>query len=148
MDRLSSTSSEFEDELDRIETEIKKTEWAIDRYLAAFEDGSMAPSQCGPRLEQLSGRLRQLKTRRVEINDLEAEQPEVPDKERSTMLHGQLAAALRDGETATVKALLKELIASIDVYEGLVQPSFRLPGAVRTRSRSAPPTGFEPVLPP
>ena len=88
--------------------------------------------------------------RDAEICDLEAEQPDMPDQERSTMLHGQLTAALREGQTATVKSLLRELVASIDAYEGhVVEPRFRLPGAVRTRSRlaaqTAALTGFEPA---
>jgi hypothetical protein len=53
---------------------------------------------------------------------------------------------IRPGEVPTVKTVLRELIASIDVHDGrLVQPRFRLPGAVRTRSVLAAPTGFEPV---
>ncbi len=147
--RVQATSSQVDDERRRVEAELKKTEAAIDRYLAAFEDGSMSSAQCGPRLEQLSSRLRQLQARRDEIDDVEQHQPEGPDRDQITALQGQLAHALRHGEVATVKTVLRELVASIDVHDGrLVRPRFRIPGAVRTRSRLAAPTGFEPVSPP
>jgi site-specific DNA recombinase len=147
--RCQKSGDERRDEHHRIEAEEKKTEAAIDRYLAAFEDGSMSSAQCGPRLEQLSDRLRKLQLRRVEIIDLEEQQPERPDDERISNLQGRLDLALKRGEAHTVKAVLKDLIASIEVEDGrLVRPHFRIPGAVRTHSRLAAPTGFEPVSPP
>jgi len=63
--RVRATSSEIEDERRRTDAELKKTESAIDRYLAPFEAGSMSSAQCGPRLEQLSDKLRQIQIRRA-----------------------------------------------------------------------------------
>ena len=60
VDRTHKVNGKLQEESHRIDAELKKTEAAIDRYLAAFEDGSMSSAQCGPRLEQLSGRLAQL----------------------------------------------------------------------------------------
>ena len=149
VERVHAATNTLQEESTRIDAELKKTEAAIDRYLAAFEDGTMSPAQCGPRLEQLSHRLRQLQARRDEIADIEEHQPHGPDREQITALRERLDAALTHGETATVKSVLRELIATVDVHDGrLVQPRFRVPGAVRTRSRLAVPTGFEPVSPP
>ena len=109
----------------------------------------MSSTSARPRLEQLSERLRQLQARRDEIDDVEQQRPEGPDRDQIAALQGRLAYALRHGEVATVKTVLRELAAPIDVHDGrLVRPRFRIPGAVRTRSRLAAPTGFEPVSPP
>ena len=50
--------------------------------------------------------------------------------------HGQLTTALRDGEVATVKSLLREPVTSIDVHDDarVVQPRFLAQATVRTRS--------------
>ena len=109
----------------------------------------MSPAQCGPRLEHLSHRLRQLQARRDEITDIEEHQPHGPDREQITTLRERLDAALTHGETATVKSVLRELIATVDVHDGrLVQPRFRVPGAVRIRSRLdwQPQRGSNPCL--
>ncbi len=149
VDRTHKVNGKLQEESHRIDAELKKTEAAIDRYLAAFEDGSMSSAQCGPRLEQLSGRLAQLQARREELVDLHGQQPDCPDYEQIAALRGQLDLALRRGEVPTIKAALRELVASIDVDNGRrVRPRFRVPGAVRTHSRLAAPTGFEPVSPP
>ncbi|MBF6556310.1 MAG: zinc ribbon domain-containing protein [Acidimicrobiales bacterium] len=148
-ERTQEVSGQSQEELNQVEAELKKTESAIDRYLAAFEDGSMSSAQCGPRLEQLSGRLRQLQSRRDEIADLDRQQANEPDPERIASLRFDLSLALSQGEAPTVKTVLRELVDSIDVHDHrLVRPRFRIPGAVRTHSSLAVPTGFEPVSPP
>jgi site-specific DNA recombinase len=139
--RAQATSSQLQEERHRTEAELKRTESAIDRYLVAFEERSMSSAQCGPRLERLSARLRQLQHRRDELNELATNQPEAPDVERVAALQGQLAYALAHGDVATVKRVLRDLIASIEVHDHrLVRPHFRVPASVRTQSRMAPPT--------
>ncbi len=137
VERVHAATNTLQEESTRIDAELKKTEAAIDRYLAASEDGTMFPAQWCPRLEHFH-RLRQLQARRDEIADIEEHQPHGPDREQITALRERLDAALTHGETATVKSVLRELIDSVDVHdERLVQPRFRVPGAVRTRSRLA-----------
>jgi site-specific DNA recombinase len=135
VERAQATNGKLEEEQRRAEAERKKTESAIDRYLTAFEDGSMPAEQCGPRLERLSERLRQLQARQAELDELADTQPERPDHERVAALQGQLTYALQRGEVATVKTVLRELVASVEVHDHrLVRPHFRVPSAVRTRS--------------
>ena len=123
----------FQEKSARIDAELKKTEAANDRYLATFEDGTMYRARRGPRLEQLSHRLSQLHARRNEI-DIEEHQPHGPDREQITALREQLDTALARGGTATIKSVLREAIATVDVHDRRVaQPRFRVPGAVRTR---------------
>ena len=149
VERTRRVSSQNDEERHHVEVELKKTEVAIDRYLAAFEDGSMSSAQCGPRIEQLSDRLRALRSRRDELEAIDLERQDEPDQERIATLQGDLAVALSQGEVPAVKAVLKELVDTIEVYDGRrVHPRFRIPGAVRTRSSVAVPTGFEPVSPP
>ncbi|MGH9104744.1 MAG: hypothetical protein ACRDZX_02700 [Acidimicrobiales bacterium] len=50
---------------------------------------------------------------------------------RIAALQGQLAYALKHGEVAAVKTVLRELVASIEVHNHrLVRPNFRVPSAV------------------
>jgi site-specific DNA recombinase len=137
---------EVEDERRRVQGEIKRTEAAIDRYLAAFEDGTMPPSQCRPRLEQLSNKLRQLQTREAELDNADQHEPYAPNLDQASAIRGRLAEALQRGDTPNVKAILREVIDAIEVRDRRVRPRFRVPAAVRTRAGLAPPTGFEPVL--
>ncbi len=149
VERTRQVSSQSGDERHHVEVELKKTEVTIDRYLAAFEDGSMSSAQCGPRIEQLSERRRELRSRQDQIEAIDLERHDEPDQERIATLRGDLAVALRQGEVTAVKTVLKELVDSIEVHDGRrVHPRFRIPATVRTRSSVAVPTGFEPVSPP
>ena len=135
VERTQRVSSQNDEERHLIEVELRKTEVTIDRYLAAFEDGSMSSAQCGPRIEQLSDRLRELRSRRDEVEGIDSQHQDEPDQERIATLRGDLALALSQGEAPAVKTVLRELVDSIEVHdERLVRPRFRNPGAVRTRS--------------
>ncbi len=109
----------------------------------------MSAAQCGPGIEQLSDRLRELRSRRDEVEGIDAQHQDEPDQERIATLRGDLALALSQGEAPAINTVLRELVDSIKVHdERLVRPRFRIPGAVRTRFSMAVPTGFEPVSPP
>jgi hypothetical protein len=63
-------------------------------------------------------------------------------------LRGELHAALEDGAPTRVKAMLQALTVEVRIdARDAIEPTFCMP-AVRPPSRSVPPTGFEPVLPP
>ena len=51
--RRSADRTQREQELDIVDTDIAKTEQAIERYLLAFEAGTMPETQCGPRIRDL-----------------------------------------------------------------------------------------------
>lgn len=55
------------DELASVEAQIRDTTAAIDRYLRAFESGTMPDTVCAPRLEELSERRQKLSDYRDEL---------------------------------------------------------------------------------
>jgi site-specific DNA recombinase len=61
-----------------IDAQIIATEAAIDRYLTAFENGTLDERTCGHRINDLTAKLGQLKTHRDELDDLVNDLPTPP----------------------------------------------------------------------
>lgn len=57
-------------ELKAVESELSRTEEAIERYLLAFEAGTMPESQCGSRIAKLDAKASELQSRRSRLNRL------------------------------------------------------------------------------
>jgi site-specific DNA recombinase len=119
---------------------IAKAEAAIDRYLDAFEAGTMREQQCARRLEALTAKLVELKTRQDELRDLLgiAHDP-APDPRELAELLERVRAAVRHGPLPVRKTLIEALVEEIRVRSrDHIVPVFRLPngrhqpdGAVR-----------------
>src|SRR6266496_5164951 len=54
-------------ELSAVTTEIARAEAAIERYLDAFEAGSLPEDQCGQRVQRLGGKIAELRVRHDEL---------------------------------------------------------------------------------
>ncbi len=126
---------------------ITKAEEAIERYLSAFEAGTLTEAQCGKRLEGLAAKGRDLRARREElVAAMEYASANAPDPGEIAPMRHHIAQALTDGAVPARKALLQALVQEIRV-EGRdrVVPWFRVPGGanpkVRALARSAPPAG-------
>lgn len=52
-----------------LDADIRKTEQAIDRYLTAFEAGTMPEAECGPRIKSLADKLGAPQRRHTEVAD-------------------------------------------------------------------------------
>jgi recombinase-like zinc beta ribbon protein len=65
--RLKNVGQNDEEELSKCERDARQTRSAIDRYLSAFEAGSMPADSCGPRLRELEARLAELETLKLSI---------------------------------------------------------------------------------
>ncbi len=140
-------------ELTFIDAESTKAEEAIERYLGAFEAGTLSESQCGTRLQKLGAKVTDLRTRREELLvAIEQESVTAPDADELAVLRDQIADALAKGSVPARKALLQSLVHEIRV-EGRdrVVPWFRVPGGAEPKVRAlggwAPPAGLEPALP-
>ena len=141
--------------------ELAKTEAAIERYLLAFEAGSLPEAVCGERVRHLGSKAAELRTRRAELEYavLDAETPTIP-RRALDKVRRRVSDTIATGAPEAKKALLQALIAEIRV-EGrkAVRPFFRVPadpviadapdqqGKVRTPSGSVPPAGLEPAHP-
>jgi len=56
-----------EEELAHVEADIRRTEEAIERYLGAFENGTMPEAHCGERVRGLGAKVSALRLRRDEL---------------------------------------------------------------------------------
>jgi site-specific DNA recombinase len=151
-------------ELTAVETEIAKTEAAIDRYLTAFENGTMPEATCAPRVESLSRATAELRSRRDEPGLLIDETPATvrPTREHLDVLRDHIRNQAGTAVPDAVQALLQAMTVKIDVASRRsITPRFRIPAIsetpapaaagtnpkVRTLPGSAPPAGLEPVPP-
>jgi len=117
-------------ELSAIDTELAKTQASIDRYLTAFEAGTMPEATCAPRVAGLADKQAELRNRRDELDLLLHDDPEPrpPRAEQLTALAQELRDILDHANPAMVKPILQTLVHKIDVTgRQLIQPTFRVP---------------------
>ena len=135
------------EELERIDGDLRNTEGSLDRYFRAFEEGTMPESACGPRIGELTERLRGLEARREELRAEEPAEREPLTDDDLALLQAQVREVIEGGDPPTRKALLQSLVDEIRVVSRAeIYPSLSLP-AVRPPFGSVPPEGIEPSLP-
>jgi hypothetical protein len=61
-----------------VAAELTRTNAAMDRYFAVFENGAMDESTAGPRLEKLGTKAKQLRQRHAELSGHVADEPAMP----------------------------------------------------------------------
>ena len=149
--RARSERANHEQELAVVDAGITKAEDAIERYLTAFEGGTLSEAQCGKRLEGLAAKVRDLRARREElVAAVEDASASAPDADEIAAMRRHIAHALTTGAVPARKALLQALVHEIRV-EGRdrVVPWFRVPGGADPKVRAlggwAPPAGLEPA---
>ena len=146
--------SHHDDELQAVTNELAKVDASVDRYLRAFESGSMPEALCGERVKELATRAAVLRARRDELNE-EMQQADIicASPEELAALRDRVNEAIVEGSPAVVKSLLQALIHEIRVdSRNAIQPVFRVPltgdamagDAVRAPSRSVEVSGLEP----
>jgi site-specific DNA recombinase len=118
----------LEAELAATDTQIRDTTATLDRYLRAFETGSMPDHICAPRVEDLAAQRDDLTRRRHEIATALDRTPTTPARDHLEDIAATLQRTITDGPPAVVKDLLAGLIASIDMLpDRHAQPIFKLP---------------------
>jgi site-specific DNA recombinase len=133
-------------EADRIAARQRELERTRDRYLAAFEKGTLPEDACGQRLREISDELDQLTARKTELEPRLSEATPAPlDQEAlARALH-----AVTDGfpaiEPSQRKHLIQQLVATIEIRDrDWIQPTLRLP-TVRIQGGSVGRAGIEPA---
>ena len=142
-------------ELAGVEGAIRQDEAAIDRYLRAFEAGTMSETICGPRLKELTERVTDLRHRAAELADeLADERPaKAPSATELSDIRGRIAAAIEGGSDAHRKLLAHALIDGLRVHgRNRIVPTFRVPAeedatTVLTESNQVETIGLEPTTP-
>ena len=150
-ERARSARPRHQEELDGLHVEIRKAEGNLERYFAAFESGSMPERLCAPRIESLSQKLAQLRTREAELVAAVECEPDLDvTREQLGDLVGRVRTVLAEGHAAQVKALLHALVAEVRVQSRrAIQPLFLVPtsgvrildGLVDLSSHNANPPG-------
>lgn len=115
-------------ELSAVTVKITDTNNKIDRYLTAFENGTMDEQLIGDRLTQLRATGRQLAHRRDELTATLATAPTGPDPATLTSIADHITELITTGTDHTRKALVETLIAEIKITgPDAVIPVFRIP---------------------
>jgi site-specific DNA recombinase len=151
--RSAADREQREAELAAVQAELSKTEEAVERYLMAFETGSLPEDQCGARVRALGARTAELRDRQTElqaaIDSMTAEPPTTDEIEE---LRHDIEKAVEEGPVTARKSFVQALVQEIRAEDrNHVVPTFRvpingqLPAVVREPSRVVGPTGFEPV---
>ena len=156
-------------ELAALERDITKNEDAIDRYLTAFENGTMDEETCSPRVQKLATQLTEQRARRDELGLLidEASTPEPPDTTALETLRADIQAAADTGSVEALRRIMQTFVHRIDITSReTTTPTFVIPGdvdaplqrsaaasgatterKVRELAGSVPSAGFEPATP-
>jgi site-specific DNA recombinase len=157
-------------ELTAAEHDLARTGTAIDRYLAAFENGTLDPEDLAPRLAQLKARSAQLRARRDELAAQITAAPTLPPAATLRQVAEHIDDILRSGTHTQRKALIEALVARIKITgPDRIVPVFRIPRppdadhderleqpnerglhssqSVRAMTNLVGPVGLEPTLP-
>jgi site-specific DNA recombinase len=114
-------------ELAAITADIQKTDAAIDRYLTAFENGTLDEHTCGHRIRDLTARIHQLHARRDDVADLTGDGPQPPSPQAIQQLRDHLADVLDHGTPGQRKAIIETHVAEIKIEGHRLIPIFRVP---------------------
>jgi site-specific DNA recombinase len=124
-------------ELTGVEKELAKTQAAIDRYLSAFEGGTMDPAICQPRLTELAERAKQLRTRHTELAADLDHPPAAPSPAELRQVREHIRDILAHGTAQERKSLYEALIDHIEITNET--PSSPSTASRRPATRTAPP---------
>ena len=118
-----------------------KIERSIDRYLRAFEAGTLPEAACS-RIKALSEQVLVIRRHRDQLDD-ESDEPPVPGSPAElSELRSRVREAIATGSPAVVKELLGALVHEIRVESRrAIRPVFRVPegaGNKRAVSRTVP----------
>ena len=129
-----------EGELAAVRTEIDQAEAAIERYLGAFEAGTLPEAQCGKRLEALGAKIAELQARELELQQALAASAtqELPTPADLAEVASQVRQVIEHAPVAAKKTLAQQLVHEIHVTSrDDIRPIFRVP----TRNEPSPGDG-------
>lgn len=99
-----------------MERDIARSEEAVDRYLSAFESGTMDEDVCSPRVRK----------------------PELPDTGVLDTLRADIQAATDAGSPETLRAIMRTFVHRVDIIgRDQAKPIFVIPGGGIPPQRAA-----------
>ncbi len=116
--RLGAEKPVLEQEIEKIETQITKTQTSMDRYFEAFEAGTLQAELCNEKVRNLRARLEELES---EKRDLEARRQrlELPaiDREMLAVIVDNFERVMAEGANPQKKHLLHRLVKKVLVHD-------------------------------
>jgi site-specific DNA recombinase len=106
--------------------EIRNVEASIDRYLSAFENGSLDERDCGRRVQDLAVKLGQLKGRQEELRGLAKGQPKAPSVEAIERVRRDLVQVLTHGTPGQRKAVIESHVHEIKIDGEMLVPVYKI----------------------
>jgi site-specific DNA recombinase len=141
-------TADAENRLSALRQEQATVRRSIDRYFAAFEEGSMSPATCQKRIEALESRLDALIAKEHTL-ETEERASAPPSPEIVAEWAKNLDALLRSGSAQQRKALLRKLIKELRVMNrDEILPTYRIPALVRAPGHQVDLRGVEPLTSP
>jgi site-specific DNA recombinase len=121
------------EELAAVTAELARLGQAADRYLTAFEHGTLAEGDVAARLAKLKDRTRQLRARHAELTATLAAQPHAPDPATLSEVTGHITQIITTGSTSHAKALVEALVERVAITgPDRLAPVFRIPQTTAT----------------
>jgi hypothetical protein len=116
-----------------ITQELAGARRALDRYFAAFEEGSLSPADCRERVARLKDRIESLEAEEQALLQRAAESlPEPVTADDIAQWAKELDALLRAGSAQQRKSLMRILIKELRVMgRELILPTYKIPALVR-----------------
>lgn len=137
-------------DLEKVDRNIKRAKAQIDRYLRAFEAGTLPTEACGSRLRELSDELAHLELRKQELLEGMGEKFDPPCLEEISEGARKVAGLLKDYQemsTPKLKALLRQVMPEVEITNRRhIVPVIRLP-MVLIMGSTVGPRGLEPRPP-
>jgi site-specific DNA recombinase len=146
---LHAARPDFEAELAQVATQMRKTEEAVQRYLLAFEAGTLPEAMCGERLRSLGDRLGELRNRQADLTAAAEDNP-ADDPWANVSVEQVQAEVTRlldaQDDFTTRKAMLRVFVEEVRIESrDAIYPTFRIPAdPVRQLVRVVEPGGIEP----
>lgn len=128
--RAEAMREHLEAELAAVDAEIRKGEEAIERYLLAFEAGTLTDDVCRKRLDAIARRGAELRQRRGDLLTAMEAEPTAPTPAHLAAVRARMERAL-NGDMNERKAVVQALVDRITVdSRASIRPTFRFPTAL------------------
>jgi len=119
---------------------------SLDRYFAAFEEGSLSPADCQERIAKLKVRIDALIAEEAALSQRAAEGSQAASAVDVTEWATDLGTLLRSGTPQQRKALFRLLVKELRVMSREeILPTYKIPALVRAPEGQVDPRGFEPL---
>jgi site-specific DNA recombinase len=141
-------------ELASIDAELRKTERAIERYMLAFENGTLPETAFAGRLEQLTQTTEALHARRAAVMTDDHVSLATPSIDDLARVAADLRHAIGEAPETARKPIVQAFVVDLTVqHRQAIQPRYRVlatmadtdPSGVRTQKPSVGAVGLEPT---